>query len=95
MFREAGRTDMTQRLQALVYLQSTPKAEVEALVKAAWNAFLKLLCDLINSKWTPSGSAPPAPTPGVAYQSSEELFQALLDKSTARVENGKLVITFN
>lgn len=91
ILQASGRSDITTRVQAVAWLQSTPRAEADAVIKDAWNAMLKLLSDLVNRFWSPADAQPPPA--GAAHQTAQELFAAALDKTVARVEGGKIVLT--
>lgn len=89
LLQSAGRTDVTTRQQAAQLLISKPKEEIDAMLKDAWNAVLRALCEFLNIKWRPA-SAPVQP--GASYQTAEEMFTAFLAKTQAEVVDGKLVL---
>lgn len=93
ILRAAGRDDITTPLQAVQWIQSRPKSEVDAVLKSAWNAFLKLLADLVNKTWKRSGE-PPVDT-STTYRDPEAVFAALMAQ-TQHTEDaqGKAVLTY-
>lgn len=89
LLQAAGRTDVTTRQQAAALLLAKSKEDMDVTVKEAWNAMLKALADILNLKWKPASTG--AGT-GTNYTSAEEFFTALLSKTQAVEEGGKLVL---
>ena len=88
MFREIGRADITTTLQAVIYMQSIPAAELETMLMPSWNNMLKDLAALINKFWKQAtGQTLP---PGVAHQTAEAVFAAMLTRTRESVVDGKI-----
>ena len=79
LLQAAGKTNITSGLQARIYMQSKPAAEMEAEVMAAWNTMLKDLAARVNQFWKKATSQ----LPQDAYEEPEALFAALLARTQA------------
>jgi len=89
----AGRADIQTPVQAVAWIQSRPKAEVEAVLKAAWNALLKELAALVNKYWKRTAGAPVADN-GATFREPEEVFAYLMAKTVHSEDaEGKAVLT--
>jgi hypothetical protein len=93
LLQGAGRTDIDTPLKAVLWIQSRPKAEVDAVLKTAWNAVCKLIADIVNKTWKRSSSPAPIDTSG-NYRDPEEVFAALMAQTKHSEDSqGKAVLS--
>lgn len=92
MLQKAGRTDITTPLAAVQWIQSRPKAEVDAVIANAWREILKIISEMVNKYWKRAGADTPPPSTG-SYQNGEEVFAALLARAQHTEDtDGKAVL---
>ena len=93
MLQAAGRADIDTPLKAVLWIQSRPKAEVDAVLKAAWNAVCKLIAEIVNKTWKRSSGPGPVDTSG-NYRDPEEVFAALMAQTKHSEDSqGKAVLS--